>query len=236
MSSAQTRRSFSPSGTSPATIRCASPSTIAVLPTPGSPISTGLFFVRRERIWITRRISSSRPITGSSLPCLGRLGQVAAELRERLVAALGILRRDALAAAHLLDPREDLLARHGLEREEEVLGRDEVVLELRALPVGAVEHLRGTRTRSAAAAAPPLARRARGELLLGVGAQALPVGEELLVEQREQQVLGVDLGVAAAARELLRCGDRLLALDRQLVEVHRHVRQFLSHRWSAAGR
>ncbi len=68
MSSAQTRRSFNPSGTSPATIRCASPSAIAVLPTPGSPISTGLFFVRRERIWITRRISSSRPITGSSFP------------------------------------------------------------------------------------------------------------------------------------------------------------------------
>ena len=41
---------------------------MAVLPTPGSPISTGLFFVRRERTWITRRTSSSRPITGSSLP------------------------------------------------------------------------------------------------------------------------------------------------------------------------
>ena len=68
MSSAQTRLPFSPSGTSPATIRCASPSTIAVLPTPGSPIRTGLFFVRRESTWITRRISSSRPITGSSLP------------------------------------------------------------------------------------------------------------------------------------------------------------------------
>jgi hypothetical protein len=68
MSSAQTRLPLSDSGTSPATIRCASPSTIAVLPTPGSPISTGLFFVRRESTWITRRISSSRPITGSSLP------------------------------------------------------------------------------------------------------------------------------------------------------------------------
>ena len=67
-SSAQTRLPFSPSGTSPATIRCASPSTIAVFPTPGSPISTGLFFVRRERTWITRRTSSSRPMTGSSLP------------------------------------------------------------------------------------------------------------------------------------------------------------------------
>ena len=46
----------------------ARPSTIAVLPTPGSPISTGLFLVRRVRIWVTRRISSERPITGSSLP------------------------------------------------------------------------------------------------------------------------------------------------------------------------
>ena len=68
-SSAHTRLPFSPSGTSPATIRCASPSAIAVLPTPGSPISTGLFFVRRDSTWITRRISSSRPTTGSSLPC-----------------------------------------------------------------------------------------------------------------------------------------------------------------------
>ena len=68
MSSAHTRLPFSPSGTSPATIRCASPSTIAVLPVPGSPISTGLFFVRRDSTWMTRRISSSRPITGSSFP------------------------------------------------------------------------------------------------------------------------------------------------------------------------
>ena len=58
------------SGTSPATMRRASPSTMAVLPTPGSPIKTGLFFLRRERISTTRRISSSLPITGSSLPSL----------------------------------------------------------------------------------------------------------------------------------------------------------------------
>ena len=38
------------SGTSPEIRRCASPSTIAVLPTPGSPISAGLFLLRRERI------------------------------------------------------------------------------------------------------------------------------------------------------------------------------------------
>ena len=38
----------SSSGTSPSTIRWARPSTIAVLPTPGSPSSTGLFLVRRR--------------------------------------------------------------------------------------------------------------------------------------------------------------------------------------------
>ncbi len=63
-----TRRPFSESGTSPATTRCASPSTTAVLPTPGSPISTGLFLVRRLSTWTTRRISASRPITGSRRP------------------------------------------------------------------------------------------------------------------------------------------------------------------------
>src|SRR4051812_13283673 len=68
MSRAISRRSRRDSGTSPSTMRWARPSAIAVLPTPGSPMSTGLFFVRRERTWMTRRISSSRPMTGSSLP------------------------------------------------------------------------------------------------------------------------------------------------------------------------
>ena len=67
-SSATTRLFLSDSGMSPLTMRWARPSTIAVLPTPGSPMSTGLFLVRRERTWTTRRISSSRPITGSSFP------------------------------------------------------------------------------------------------------------------------------------------------------------------------
>ena len=64
--------SFMESGTSPETMRRASPSTMAVLPTPGSPMSTGLFFVRRESTWSTRRISWSRPITGSIFPARAR--------------------------------------------------------------------------------------------------------------------------------------------------------------------
>ena len=42
--------SFNDVGTSPFAILCASPSTMAVLPTPGSPMITGLFLVLRERI------------------------------------------------------------------------------------------------------------------------------------------------------------------------------------------
>ena len=66
ISSEKTVRPLRFSGTSPRTIRCASPSAIAVLPTPGSPIRQGLFLVLRERMRMTFLISSSRPITGSS--------------------------------------------------------------------------------------------------------------------------------------------------------------------------
>ena len=57
------------SGTLPLITRCANPSTMAVLPTPASPSSTGLFLVRRQSTWMARSISRSRPITGSSLFC-----------------------------------------------------------------------------------------------------------------------------------------------------------------------
>jgi len=49
-------------GTSPAITRCADPSAIAVYP-PGSPISTGLFLVRREKV-VCGEFLSSRPIHG----------------------------------------------------------------------------------------------------------------------------------------------------------------------------
>ena len=54
-------------GTWPVTILWAKPSDMAVLPTPGSPIKIGLFFVLRIRIWISLSISLSLPITGSIL-------------------------------------------------------------------------------------------------------------------------------------------------------------------------
>ncbi len=60
------------SGTSPATMRRARPSAMAVLPTPGSPMRTGLFLLRRLSTCMMRRISSSRPITGSIFPARAR--------------------------------------------------------------------------------------------------------------------------------------------------------------------
>ena len=73
MSSENTLLSCRLFGTSFATIRWARPSTMAVLPTPGSPIRTGLFFVFRDRMRMTFRISSSRPMTGSIFCSRARL-------------------------------------------------------------------------------------------------------------------------------------------------------------------
>ncbi len=63
-----TRTSANDHGTAPATIRRANPSTIAVLPTPGSPTNTGLFFDRRPSTSMACSISASRPTTGSNFP------------------------------------------------------------------------------------------------------------------------------------------------------------------------
>ena len=157
------------------------------------------------------------------LPALRGLGQVAAELRERLVGALGIGGGDAAAGRDLGDLREQLVARDDVEREQEVLRRDVLVLQLLRLVEGAVEHLRELRA-DLRLLLRALDARLLGERRLGLRAQRVGVGHELarqlLVEQREQQMLGIELGVAVPARELLRCRDGLLGLDRELVEVH----------------
>ena len=73
MSSERMRLPRSWGGTCPAAMRRASPSTTAVLPTPGSPTRQGLFLRRRTRICSMRSNSLSRPSTGSSLSCSARL-------------------------------------------------------------------------------------------------------------------------------------------------------------------
>ena len=81
------------------------------------------------------------------------LGEVAAEALERLVLLLGVLARDAVAAAHFLqraehrvvgdaEPAEQVADAAGDlgHREEQVLGGEVVVAEVGALAVGGFEH------------------------------------------------------------------------------------------------
>ncbi len=56
------------SGTSRLLMARARPSTIAVFPTPASPISTGLFLVRLANMDVIRSISAFLPTTGSIFP------------------------------------------------------------------------------------------------------------------------------------------------------------------------
>ena len=84
VSSAKTSASFSAPWTSSSSSRVASPSAIAVLPTPGSPTNTGLFLRRRQSTSIVRCSSSARPISGSSSPCARAFGQVHAVGRQRI--------------------------------------------------------------------------------------------------------------------------------------------------------
>jgi len=62
------RAPFRASGTFPAAMRWARPSTMAVFPVPAGPIRAGLRLVRRQSVRQTSRISSSLPTTGGSFP------------------------------------------------------------------------------------------------------------------------------------------------------------------------
>jgi hypothetical protein len=141
---------------------------------------------------------------------------------EGLVGALRILRGDSLAAAHRGDLRLELLAGHDVEREQQVLGRHVVVLHALRRVERLVKQLRDLR-RHVRLLLRAVDARLGGERRLRVRAQRVRVGYELarqlLVEQRDEQMLRIELRIARAARKLLRCGDGLLALDRQLVEI-----------------
>ena len=161
------------------------------------------------------------------LPGLGERRQIAAVLLERLVRALGILRRHLLAAAHALERLEQRVAGHDVEREQEVLDRDELVTELAHLVERGVEDAAEARRRLRLRAASghgrelPDARLGLGAKRRGAVAGTVDEGaRQLLVEERQREMVGRELGIARAPRELLRGGDRLLALECQLLEVH----------------
>ena len=150
-SSAHTRLPFSPSGTSPAMIRCASPSTIAVFPTPGLADQHRVVLrAAREHLDHAADLLVA-PDHRVELAALGERGQVAAVLLERLVRALGILRRDPLAAADAFERLEQRVSREHVERQQQVLDGDELVAELPRLVERRVERAARSRPRHAAA-------------------------------------------------------------------------------------
>jgi hypothetical protein len=79
--------SASTSGTSPSTIFFAKPSAMAVLPTPASPTSSGLFLRRRHRICAVRSTSAARPISGSIRPWRATSLRLVAKLSSALEAS-----------------------------------------------------------------------------------------------------------------------------------------------------
>ena len=227
------RFSFSPSGTSPRAMRWARPSTMAVLPTPGSPMSTGLFLVRRESTWSVRRISSSRPMTGSSRPLTRGLREIAPVALERLVLALRMRVGDPLTPAHRGQRLEDPRRRDPVRREQpgrrspvtleghrrqQVLGADVVVAQPLRL---AFRRLRDrAQARGRAGLRPSMGLGPARQPFAGFLEYPRRLDAEApqhrrhhpvrLVDQGDEQVLRLDLRVVMPFRELLRGQHRFL--------------------------
>ena len=244
MSSAISRLLRSDSGTSPATMRCARPSTTAVFPTPGSPISTGLFFVRRDSTWTTRRISESRPMTGSILPSRARSvrstpyfssawnvpsgsGEVIFRSPPRTTGNASTRASDV--APTLIRISAASLPGSG-QRGEQVLGGQVLVAGGPHDLLGAGDDV-GDRTgqlrlRDGAAGHP----RQSGEHGVGPRLDGLRVGPDRAQQaggrgsrghqQCDQQVRRLHRGVAGGGRAGDRRGDHLAALRGQNVQVH----------------
>jgi len=175
---------------------------------------------------------------GVELARLGERRQVAPVLLERLVGALGILARDPLPAAHLLERGEQGVARDEVEGEQQMLDGDVLVTERLRLVERAREHalnrppcLGGCGTTAADGRLRAQARLRLGAQRRGVGAGALDErARKLLVEQGEREMVLGELGVAEPSRELLGRADGLAALHCQLGEVHGWF-LLLSPRW-----
>ena len=158
-SSATTRLSLSVSGTSPRTIRWARPSAMAVLPTPGSPMRTGLFLVRRRQDLDDAPDLLVAADDRVELAGAGLRGEVAAVLLQRLVGALGVRRwsragRRGRSGGRPGSPRGRRRAARGAagaspptsaDAEEQVLRGDVLVAEAPRLLLGALDDPPGAR-------------------------------------------------------------------------------------------
>ena len=244
MSRATIRRFFNPSGTSPRTMRWANPSTMAVLPTPGSPISTGIVLgAARQHL----NDAANLVVAANDrieLALAGHLGQIAAILFQRLVGRLRVLRGDALIAAHFLQCRHQPIAadaellqepagRAGIgdQGQQQMLDRDVLVLELLGLILGlhqqAIEPAANGFTAAAGDARQPL------QLLLHATFQTVEIDVGLaeygrsqarfLRKQGGEKVLDLDVLLSAARGQALCVLQCFLSFFRETIDVHPHL-------------
>ena len=172
----------------------------------------------------------------------GRLGQVDAELLQRLVRVLGVLAGDPGAAADLAERLEQRVGRgtrrgqHGLglaavggQADQQVLGRDVLVVQL-PRPAGRggdrgqqrAGHLRRAQRGAAGAgeAGQPLLGLLGDQRRVGAdGAEQRGGGPVRLLQQRQEQVQRVNLWAAVRRRAPYCDRQRVLALVSELV-VH----------------
>ncbi len=209
-------------------MRSASPSTMAVLPTPGSPTKTGLFLRRRQSTWMVRSSSASRPMSGSMCPCAARSTRLTVKVRNGSFTGRGapssspspspVGPRPAALLAVLADAVRDVL--------EDVEPPDPLLLEqvdrVRAALAGdGHQHVAGVELAAAGALHVPggaLEHALEGRGLLGIllRAHRLEGAVEVLLELLLEQ-----LQVGAAGEQHLR-GD--LVLGHRVEQVlQRHV-------------
>ena len=178
------------------------------------------------------------------LALAGHLGEVAAVLLQGLVAVLGGLAGDPVAASDVAQDGEQVLTADASEslgvRVARASSRCSVdrysSLSVGALAVGGVEEVPGVAAQLGLGPAVGLGQPCHP--LLGLAAQRrrrdagpLEDGEHdavLLAQQGQQDVVGRDLGVAAGAGQLEGGRQRLLGLDRPAVGVQRHVSPLLT--------
>ena len=224
MSSARSRLSARKWGTSPNAMRCASPSTMAVLPTPGSPMSTALFFVRRHSTCCTRSSSTARPTSGSrrffsAASDRSRLNSASSGVSLTRVTVVFSFRsctmssRTAFSRIPFSDRMVDATDRSlAQDAEQEVLGPDVVVQQPIRLLGGELQHalrLRAERDLDRrrhllaedGAALDFLADVLQGQARAGEDAARQPLA---LADQSEQQMLGFYRDAAELARLVTR--------------------------------
>ena len=215
---------------------------MAVLPVPGSPIRTGLFLVRRDSTWMTRRTSSSRPITGSSVP------RSAASVRSRPYCSRAWYLSSGFGSVTRAEPRtgpqgghqpvardaaagERLAGGRGLlERPSRMCSVEMYSSSSASASVPARRSTAAVRVRELGAGGRAAHLGAAADGRLDGGPQAGQVGAGALehrlddalagLEQRGQQVIGLDDRVAPLAGDARRCGDRLLRAFGGLVNGH----------------